>query len=308
MAPSSLDPSLLAAASQPSWDDLRIFLAVVAHGSMNGAGRALGQSQPTIARRMRVLEDGLGVALFIRGPNNLSLTEAGRAVLEAAAPMASAADAVPAAAAAYGPDPAAPVRVTATASVTMFLSLHAGSLAKQGNADIAYIPTRRHLDLIGGEADIALRMRRLPELAPELVVRRVGRVAFAMYAQTASPTAVIAPSDDPTLSRQAAFVARFAEGRPIAARIGDMPIRYQAARSGLGAAFLPCWLGDSDPDLVQVAPPPQDLAEDVFLIMHERSRKRTNVQQVANAMVGLFKKKHGLLAGLEPRRTELLQI
>ena len=109
MASASLDPTR-PSVTQPSWDDLRIFLAVVAHGSMNGAGRALGQSQPTIARRMRVLEDGLGVALFIRGPNNLTLTEAGRAVLEAAAPMASAADAIPAAAAAYGPDPAAPVR------------------------------------------------------------------------------------------------------------------------------------------------------------------------------------------------------
>ena len=53
--------------AQPSWDDLRIFLAVVAHGSLNSAGRALGQSQPTVARRMRVLEDLLGVALFERG-------------------------------------------------------------------------------------------------------------------------------------------------------------------------------------------------------------------------------------------------
>ena len=69
--------------TEPSWDDLRIFLAVVAHGSMNGAGRALGQSQPTIARRIKALEEALGVALFLRGPNNLGLTEAGRAVLEA---------------------------------------------------------------------------------------------------------------------------------------------------------------------------------------------------------------------------------
>src|SRR4051794_17416289 len=92
-------------APDPSWDDLRIFLAVVAHGSMNGAGRALGQSQPTVARRMRVLEENLGVALFQRTPNRLDLTEAGRAVLEAASPMAEAAGAVPKVASAYRPDP-----------------------------------------------------------------------------------------------------------------------------------------------------------------------------------------------------------
>ena len=92
MASSSLDPSGLAL-TEPSWDDLRIFLAVVAHGSMNGAAKALGQSQPTIARRVRALEETFGLSLFQRGPNNLDLTEAGRAVLEAAAPMAEAADA-----------------------------------------------------------------------------------------------------------------------------------------------------------------------------------------------------------------------
>ena len=54
MAPSSLDPFRLAL-TEPSWDDLRIFLAVVAHGSMNSAAKALGQSQPTIARRIKVL-------------------------------------------------------------------------------------------------------------------------------------------------------------------------------------------------------------------------------------------------------------
>jgi hypothetical protein len=59
MAPSSLDPFRLAF-TEPSWDDLRIFLAVVAHGSMNGAAKALGQSQPTVARRIKALEEPSG--------------------------------------------------------------------------------------------------------------------------------------------------------------------------------------------------------------------------------------------------------
>src|ERR687893_445448 len=89
MAPSSLDPFRLAF-TEPSWDDLRIFLAVVAHGSMNGAAKALGQSQPTVARRIKALEETFGLSLFQRGPNNLELTEAGHAVFEAAAPMGEA--------------------------------------------------------------------------------------------------------------------------------------------------------------------------------------------------------------------------
>jgi DNA-binding transcriptional LysR family regulator len=299
MASRSVKPARPAAAPpEPSWDDLRAFLAVVAHGSLNSAARALRLSQPTMARRMRALEDVLGVPLMQREANRMILTEAGRAVLEAASPMAEAAAAVPRSAAAYRPDPQAPVRITATASVTMFLSLHSAVLAQTASpAEVAFLPTRRRLDLAAGEADIALRMRKLPDAA-DLVGRRVGRIAFTMYAHRdhASDT-VIAPPEDPDLSRQAAFVARFAAGRTVAARIGDMPIRYQATRAKLGAACLPCWLGDSDSELVRVAEPPDELMEDVFLIMHARSRQRREVTRVTEALVALFRREAKTLSG-----------
>ncbi|WP_243372485.1 LysR family transcriptional regulator [Microvirga solisilvae] len=284
--------------TEPSWDDLRILLAVVAHGSMNGAAKALGQSQPTIARRIKTLEETLGLDLFQRGPNNLELTEAGQALVDAASPMGDAASVVSRTAAAYRPDPDAPVRITATSSVAMFLSLHSGELHKAAEpVEISYIPTRKRLDLASGEADIALRMRTLPEGTDDLVARKIGQIAFAIYATTENPDAVIAPPEDPTLSRQAAYVAEFAQGRTIAARIGDMPIRYQAAKSGLGAAFLPCWLGDTDPDLKQIVKPEGDLIEDVFLVMHRRSRNRPNVTRVANALAALFKRSQKALIG-----------
>ena len=38
------------------WDDVRVFLAVARQGSMRAAGRALGLSQPTIARRLAAFE------------------------------------------------------------------------------------------------------------------------------------------------------------------------------------------------------------------------------------------------------------
>src|SRR5918993_1342128 len=297
MAPSSLDPFRFAL-TEPSWDDLRIFLAVVAHGSMNGAAKALGQSQPTVARRIKVLEETLGLSLFQRGPNNLELTEAGHAVLGAAAPMGEAAAIVSRTAAAYRPDPDAPVRVTPTASVTLFLSLHAAELHEAAApVEIAYLPTRRRLDLASGEADIGLRMRSLPEGTDDLVARKIGQIAFAIYARTENPSAVIAPPEDPTLSRQAAYVAEFAQGRTIAARIGDMPIRYQPERAGLGAASLPCWLGVSDPAPGQVRKPGGDLIGEVFLVMPRRSRNRPNVTRVANALAALFKRNQKGLVG-----------
>jgi hypothetical protein len=40
------------------WDGVRVFLAVAREGSMRAAGRALGLSQPTIARRLAAFEAG----------------------------------------------------------------------------------------------------------------------------------------------------------------------------------------------------------------------------------------------------------
>ena len=291
----------LAPAAEPAWDDLRLFLAVVAHGSLSGAARALGQSQPTLARRVRALESALAVPLFTRGANALALTEAGRAVLEVAAPMAEAAAGVPGAAAAWRADPDAPVRITATASVTMFLTRHAPDLAAAAQpAEVVFLATRRRLDPTLGEADIALRMRRPPS-AGDLTLRRVGRLAFAMYDRAGAPSAaVIAPPEDPSLSRQAAFVDAFARetGRPVAARIGDMPMRHQAARAGLGAAYLPCWLGDSDGNLVRAAEPDDAFAEDVYLVTPARGARRPVVERVARALAALFRRHAAALGGL----------
>ena len=64
---------------------LRYFSAVAAHGSFNRAARTLNLTQPALSRQVKDLEDGLGVRLFLRGPNAVTLTEAGELFYEEAA-------------------------------------------------------------------------------------------------------------------------------------------------------------------------------------------------------------------------------
>src|SRR5207237_3569261 len=67
------------------WDDVRVFLAVAREGSMRAAGRALGLSQPTIARRLAAFEATFGGAtLFDRLPEVPRLHAAGGALVPAA--------------------------------------------------------------------------------------------------------------------------------------------------------------------------------------------------------------------------------
>ena len=67
------------------WDDVRVFLAVAREGSMRAAGRALGLSQPTIARRLAAFEATFGgPSLFDRLPEGLRLNAAGEQLVAAA--------------------------------------------------------------------------------------------------------------------------------------------------------------------------------------------------------------------------------
>src|SRR3954467_2413657 len=63
------------------WSDLRIFLAVARGGTLGAAARELGQTQPTMGRRIRALEAVLGQTLFQRTSEGFVLTDEGSAVL-----------------------------------------------------------------------------------------------------------------------------------------------------------------------------------------------------------------------------------
>src|SRR5271168_2428681 len=74
-----------AGAGTMDWDDVRVFLAVAREGSMRAAGRALGLSQPTIARRLAAFEaTSGGQTLFDRLPEGLHLNAAGEQLVPAA--------------------------------------------------------------------------------------------------------------------------------------------------------------------------------------------------------------------------------
>ncbi len=62
--------------------DLRIFLAVVREGGVTRAARRLNRVQSNVTTRIRQLEDGLGVALFLREGKRMQLAPAGRTLLE----------------------------------------------------------------------------------------------------------------------------------------------------------------------------------------------------------------------------------
>ncbi|TYB47400.1 LysR family transcriptional regulator [Nonomuraea sp. PA05] len=75
-------------------EELETFLCIAHVGRFTEASRRLNRSQPAISRRVHELERSLGAALFERSGRQVSLTEAGRALLpHAEAVLASVRDA-----------------------------------------------------------------------------------------------------------------------------------------------------------------------------------------------------------------------
>lgn len=298
-----IDPAAL------GWEDVRAFLAVAERGTLPEAARALGVSAATAGRRLQRLEATLGATLFERQPNRLALTPAGADLLEWAAEMGRVATSLARRAAALAAPTDAAVRVTATGSVSLYIAAHARRLAELAGAPVSVITTKAVLDVAGGEADLALRMRRLPEGGP-LAGRRLGRVAFSVYATRALVEAghmarnwsgldVIGLTQTTRAPSQSCWLddAAAARGATIRLRFGDVAVRHAAVRAGAGASLLPCFLGDADPNLVRLLPPPSELGEDLYLLLHERARAAAPVRAVADALAALIRESADTLAG-----------
>jgi LysR family hca operon transcriptional activator len=71
---------------------LRYFAAVAAHGSFSRAANNLHLTQPALSRQVKDLEEEIGVPLFVRGTNAVTLTEAGEIFYEEARDLLARAD------------------------------------------------------------------------------------------------------------------------------------------------------------------------------------------------------------------------
>ena len=278
------------------WDHVRVLLAVADAGGLRRAADALGRSEATIGRQVTALEGALGVRLIERLANRVELTPTGRRLADAARGMAESAAAIERLALAAAAAPGMPVRVTATGSMALFLAGHLDRLlAAAAPAPLELVATRAALSLPRREAEVALRMRRPPEQG-NLVVRRVGRLAFALYARRGmSSDEVIGLRADPG-SRQSAWLERQAPTPP-RLRLADVPLRLAAVRQGLGSSLLPCFLGDGEPGLERLGPPPPALVEEVYLLVHRDLRDLPQVRAVALELTRLLREQDDRLAG-----------
>lgn len=289
----------LGAKDATDWERHRAFLAVLREGSLSGAARVLGATQPTVRRRVEELERQLGVALFTRSPTGLTPTALARDLSAPVEAMAAAAAAFARAASAEAASAAGTVRITASEVIGMEVLPPILARIRESQPQLVFelALTNRNEDLLRREADIAVRMARPVQEA--LVARRVGSVTLGLHGHKRLLDAWGRPStlDEAKAMPMVGFETETVGVRAVKAATGidlrsedfvfraDSDLAQLAAiRAGVGLGICQVALAARDPMLERVVPD-LNLSLETFVVTHEDLRDVRRVRLVFDALV-----------------------
>ena len=273
-----------------NWEDLRTFFVIAREGTLSGAARTLGLTQPTLGRRLKALEQRSGARLLDRTPDGFVLTPAGEAVYANAERMDAEAIAIERVVAGTDIRLEGNVRVTTIEIFANTLLLDAAAHLRAVHPGIALeiIPDSRSLSLSKREADIALRMS--PFQGNELYARRIGHLRFGAYASRhyladrPKPDHILTVLEDQRhLEESRWFAERFAGAR-LALASNSREVLASAAAAGLGIACLPRFRAEREGALrlIDCGEPPR---RPIWLGVHGDLRHTPRIRAVLDQLV-----------------------
>lgn len=281
------------------WNDIRYFLAAARGGSLTAASRLLDCHQPTVGRRIDALERSLGVRLFQRHAQGLTLTDEGRGILGVAESMEEAARSL------RRRGEANEIRGSVSIASPEGLANHviAPGLLKLHDdfplLDVVLLPSSASADLIHGEADIAVRLFRPAE--GDLVARKIGEMGLGLYGAGTYFERFGMPQEMGELMQhrfigygarlrhvdESRWLDEAVAGGRFLLRSDDTHARLAAAAAGLGLAVLPHFLARSaqlQPVALSAAIPPRP----IWLVVHRDTRNLARIRVVLDWLDGLL--------------------
>jgi DNA-binding transcriptional LysR family regulator len=288
--------------SDIGWELYRSYLSVLQEGSLSGAARAMGITQPTVGRHIAALESALGVVLFTRSQLGLLPTEAARALEPFAQAMRASAAALLRAAEGQGAGIQGTVRITASEviGVEVLPPILSQLQATYPKLTLELVLTNRVQDLLQREADIAVRMTQPKQ--DQLIARHVGQVQIGFHAHKKYLRKRGTPKVLGDLAQHA--LIGFDQETPfVRAARKDFPLWQRDAfawrtdsdvgqlaliRAGCGIGICQVPLAARNPQLVHLLANDLALGLDTWLTMHEDLRNTPRCKVTFDALlVGL---------------------
>jgi len=275
-----------------SWSDVRVFLAVVRAGSTLGASRVLGLAQPTVARRVEALEHDLGLTLFERDTRGFRPTSQGQALIGPAEAIEAAALGV--AEAAVGLVCKRPIRITAptgnfsprvVAIFDEFSALHP-------DVELDFLPSYQIVDLMAGDADVALRLTRT-QPDSRLICRKISTARAALYGAKAYEDKHGLPAGLSRLDGHSFVAAKYKDGNNVSydwlmrrvapgtvvRTYAEFDLMAAALKAGLGLGILNMRMAETDPLLVRCSDPIEELDQEHLMLVSPEAYRRPEVKE-----------------------------
>jgi DNA-binding transcriptional LysR family regulator len=296
----------------PDWNDFRYFLAIARAGSLAGAARELGVEHTTVGRRLSALEAELGVRLFLRGPDGLAATEAGRGILPLAEEIATRFEAIDRRVSGGDDRIEGTVRFSVSEALSGYFVKHFAALRERHPGLVVQMSSGNQAsDLMRGEADLAVRAREVTE--PDLLARKVASAAWSLYAapdyiaRKGTPPSpedlrghdIIGFDDSLNNTPGGLWLQAHLAGTNVVMRGNSIVAAINAAICGMGIGAVPCFLAEGDPALRRLTPRVLG-ARDIFLVVHPDLARVARVRAVMDFVVDLFTRDATLWSGVAP--------
>ncbi len=278
-----------------NWDGLRFFIAAAEGGSLTAAATVLGSNQPTVGRYINSLESQLGVKLFQRSVNGLTMTEEAVYLLEHCRKMQSEV-----------------VKIERTLSGEKTVSGTVRVALPEGLCHEVLAPTlpRFHSEypdirlilnvsanaanLMRGEADIAIRLFRPVE--SNLVVRQLGFMHMGLYASHAyienfgKPLMlselmrhrVITYGDKLTTLPENEWLLEHSSQELQVLGCDSTSTRLKATLAGTGISIQPCIFQRMNPQLKGVLDEITLPGHEMWMVYHSDLREITRIRAVVD--------------------------
>ncbi|MCV2873268.1 LysR family transcriptional regulator [Defluviimonas sp. WL0050] len=278
------------------WSDVRVFLAVYRSGSTLAASRRLCISQPTVTRKIEALETRLGLTLFLRDTRGFHPTHEAKCLLPHAEKLEKAANEFEGAAHQARRPNVQTIRITAPRRnfSPIFSAILSDFSAENPNVRYELISTYQVLDLVAGEADIALRIA--PSVADErLICTKLSDVRSTLFASRSYADRRGLPSSPEEFAGHsfviydpmpaALFLNRWLVERispeQIVGRCQDAEAIAASVAAGLGIGPLSISFALDYPDLVRCFEPPEGTGLSSWLAISPEAYRRPEVRAFA---------------------------
>ncbi len=271
-----------------SWDEFRLVKAIADSRSLAGAAALLGLNHSTVFRRLGALEAAIGARLFERSRAGYDPTAAGDEMITLANLMADSIGEFERHMAGRDAKPTGLLRITMVESIgqRFMPSILAQFRAQNPGVVVDLILSERALNLSRRDADVAIRVTNDP---PEtLVGRRICTVRWAVYCRRdladiigsgsmdSAPFIGFADDFGPPPARR--WIEANIRPERLAARVNSIHSMLEMTVHGVGAAPLPCFLGEQNPALARLGRTLREWDLGLWILTHSDLRRSSRVR------------------------------